>query len=213
MKVHVPFLGKVTGSSAGLIYQSYWGKSFARTFPAIFHYPDTPRQQATQAKFYQIQKLWTGIYADIKQFIGPSQKKNRNTYNELFKYVFRNLNPYDRAHWQVWPNNFGLDKLNRVRAVINPETYTVTSDSISLDFSMGRPWVGIDVVPRDAIFIFFNRTRQDLAATILPFRGDLNNVTVPNDNEWDGFDNTCLYVALGCDGWLGNFNMVYLVFK
>ena len=213
MKVHVPFIGKVTGSSAGLIYQSYWGKSFARTFPALFHYPDTPSQQQAQAKFYEIQKIWNGIYADLKTYIGPSQKKNKNPYNVLSKYIYRVLNPYNKALFATTPKYFGFDPLNRVRASIGIYSFDITEEYINLTFAMNRPYIGIDVEIKDIVFLFFNRSRKDLAMSIETFDAMLNKVQIHNDNEWKNRDICILYIALAGPNYLANFNRNELYFR
>lgn len=93
MKVQLPWIGKAAGSSAGTIYQSYWGHTYTRSFPALFHYPDTPAQQATQALFHDVQRFWLPIYQHLEPSIGKEQRKGINAFNVLAKCIYKVFNP------------------------------------------------------------------------------------------------------------------------
>ena len=80
MKLQLPWIGKAAGSSAGQILQSYWGHTYSRSFPSMFHYPNTKLQQECQAKFFDIQRIWQPIYVVIRQHIGSTQRTNLGIY-------------------------------------------------------------------------------------------------------------------------------------
>lgn len=210
MKVHLPIVGKATGSSAGLIYQSYWGNTYTRSFPFSFHYPDTAKQQECQASFFDIQRVWIPIYKELTKNIAPMQRKNKNPFNKLTSAVYRIFNPYKRKDHKNLPQNWGLDPNNRVHAnIVSPEI-RVDSKAVTLSFFMKRATIEVSVSIDETLILLFNQRQQNMYFTTIPLQGDLNTVELENTNNWEIDDDICAYVALAGPNWLGNFNLLPL---
>ena len=207
MKVQLPIMGRASGSSAGLIYQAYYGNTYARSFPLIFHYPDTKKQQQCQASFFDIQRVWLPIYLNLTKNISKMQRKNTNPFNKLMASVYRIFNPYQHAKFNKLPKDFGLDRYNRLRADIREQHVRIEPNTVTLTFYMMRPVVGIGVSPNETHVLLFNLSQQNMYYTKIPLRGDTNTVELSNTNKWEPDDKIALYIALSAPNWLGNFNL------
>lgn len=207
MKVQLPWYGKAAGRSQQTIYQSYWGRIYTRAMPFSFHYPDTTKQQVCQSIFFDIQRVWIPIYQQLTLTIAPMQKKDKNPFNMLSKSIYRILNPYGKWHTQRIPKDFGLDKLNRVRPVLGELKLTVDTPTISLTFDNNRPWIGVDMVPKNLCFLLFNITRQSMLFEMIVFEAGAQVVEFQNVNEWKADDEIAVYASISGDFWLGNFNL------
>lgn len=208
MKVQLPLLGKAAGSYAGSIYQSYYGHTYVRSFPTLFHYPDTQDQQTTQAKFFDIQRIWLPVYNNMTLSIGKNQRKNKNPFNIFSKGIFKTLNPYENGRNFTPLRYFGLDPLNRV---IPKTTYPILKYDegiLKLTFIMNRPYNLVSVRLNTTHLLALNRTRQSLYYKDATLNGGLNEFEFENTNDWHDGDQVLVYVALSADTWLGNFNLV-----
>lgn len=210
MKVQLPWFGKAAGSSAGTIYQSYWGKTYTRSFPFSFHYPDTQRQQKCQATFFDIQRTWLPIYQQVSQSIGPMQRKNKNPFNSMMRNIFRVFNPYGKYYTGHIPEFFGLDPKNRVRPVLLDINLDINPDDVVLTYDMARPYNGLQIRLVKSYLLLFNITQQTMLFSEEPFRPDVQRVTFENTLGWLPSDDYAFYVALAADNWLGNFNLCVL---
>ena len=210
MKVQLPFIGKATGSSAGLIFQSYWGGTYSRSFPSIFHYPDTPKQQAAQAPFHEINKAWALPYGIIKNAVGENQRRNRNIYNEYLKQALKIYNPYDIPKQRTPLQNFGPDPFNRMRASMLV-TYKYIDDSYILirwqDWAVEKE---ISYTPSHRIFLLMNKTSRTLHSPYGLIIPSVTGLNIQNYQDWKATDDIVFYVAVYGEGWLGNFNLIPL---
>lgn len=208
MKVQLPWAGKASGSSAGLIYQSYWGRTFARTFPAIFHYPDTTLQQITQAKFHDIRRVWDPIYRNISQYIGKGQRVNRNTYNNYLRGLYRAFNPYDEQSKYMPPRYWGIDPANRMTVELADAEVVNAKENIFVQWGTITLHNKISAAPTNQMFLLLNLTQQALYfdnAGYLPYRHSWYFI---NQQDWREGDKILFYTALAAKNWLGNFNLV-----
>lgn len=208
MKVQLPFLGHAAGSSAGTIYQTYRGRTYARSFPAVFHYPDTKKQQRCQASFFDIQRPWIPIYKQLSSTIGKMQRKNKNPFNTLSRMVYRIFNPYNDKKKTKIISDFGLDRLNRVRPAYHAFYLEVNGETVTLTFDMARPYVDLSVTLDTTHIIIFNITRQSMYYMKDKFKPDRNAFRFQNTLEWKPDDTLVTYCALSGIGWLGNFNLM-----
>lgn len=211
MKLQLPWLGKATGSSAGLIIQSYWNRTFGRSFPALFHYPDTPEQQEAQAKFYDIQRIWVPIYNELRTNFPKYQVRNKNPFNLFSKNIYKILDPYKPIYQINFAKNFGLDPLNRVRAVVQDVQRVITPETISLRIIQGRPYIYLNYTFDTMHLLLLNKERQDIIYTKLPWTGDLPWIELENTNEWKYGNTLILCYALSCAEWFGNFQTRIIV--
>lgn len=210
MKVQLPVVNHASGTTGNLIFQTYRGRTYARAFPAIFHYPDTKKQQDCQASFFDIQRIWLPIYKELTKNIAPMQRKNKNPFNKLTSAVYHIFNPYQRKKYKRIPQNWGLDPDNRIHANIVSPDIRVDKEKVTLSFYMQRPTIGVSVPISETLVLLFNQRQQNMYFTTIPLQGDLNTIDFKNTNNWELTDDICAYIALAGREWLGNFNLVPL---
>lgn len=192
----------------GMVYQSYYGNTYSRSLPILFHYADTQRQQECQAVFFDLQRIWLPIYNALSHSISKQQRKNKNPFNILSQYIYQIFHPYKPQRNEKVPSNFGLDRLNRVRPTLFEPEISIKPDEIMVHFNMGRPYVGVVVTLKTTHILLFNLTRDLMLYTSVDFRAGIQDVVMANVQQWDSKDKIYWYMALSGDTWLGNFNMV-----
>lgn len=207
MKVQLPIMGRASGSSAGLIYQSYYGNTYARSFPLMFHYPNTKEQQKCQASFFDIQRVWLPIYAKLSEKIGSQQRRDINPFNKLTSYVYHIFNPYKQTPYTQRPKDWGLDPRNRLHPNIGLTIVNVANNIVFLDFDMLNPTIDIQVTPKFTHVLMMNLNQQNMYYLENPFSLGHNRIEFENSNGWKPTKNLVSYVALSADDWLGNFNI------
>lgn len=210
MKVQLPWLNKASGRSLGTIYQSYWGNTYTRSMPSLFHYPDTPEQQATQATFFDIQRIWIPIYYELAKSIQRQQRKNKNPFNVMSSFIYRIFHPYKPGAQDRFPSNWGLDRLNRFRPVLRNAGLNVLEKEITLSFDQFRPYNDLGFTITTQHVLLFNVTRQSMLYTNTPLTAGQNICLFENTNDWKKTDEIVFYFALSCESWLGNFNRIDL---
>lgn len=210
MKVQLPIMGRASGSSAGMIYQSYYGNTYARSFPLLFHYPDTKKQQDCQARFFDIQRVWLPIYLNISKNIKHAQRRDTNPFNKLTSYVYHIFNPYQEKKYNKLAQNWGLDRYNRVRPNTTDAEITINPSKIALSFQMLAPTVNLHVTPNETHVLLFNLNTQNMYYTNIPLQIAANTIVLSNTNKWEPGDKVAAYIALSAPSWLGNFNLIAL---
>lgn len=208
MKVQLPWIGKAAGSSAGMIYQSYWGRTYARSFPSMFHYPNTPSQQACQSAFHDIRRIWQPIYNELKHFVSSGQRSNRSIYNIYMKSIFRLLNPYGVPKNDVIPSNFGLDRYNTKRVDLGEASLVFRSSDIMLLFTQNSLVNTPYNKTTSEHFILINKTDQTLYYRIASYSPSRRNMDFKNTYRWSSSDDILCFVAISVEGWMGNFNLL-----
>lgn len=210
MKVQIPWLNKAAGRSANTIYQSYLGATYTRSMPAIFHYPDTKKQQTTQAAFFDIQRVWIPIFQQLSVFIAPSQRRNKNVFNKLSSYIYKIIQPFQGLRNRRFIKFWGLERLNLMYADMQCISFVVNNEMIILDISL------TNVVNKTKFqvswfhFILFNLSSQLFMYQSLPRFEGSKNVDFRNTLHWNPTDDYLLYVACSDNRWLGNFKNIAL---
>ena len=205
MKVNLPIVGKATGSSAGLIYQSYWGSTYTRSFPFSFHYPDTKKQQECQASFFDIQRVWLSFYPKIMVNINKSQKRNRNPFNALSAAIYKVLNPYVKPNYKNPPQSFGLDTSSLMHMQVNVDAFNFADGNIRIGVSFMRPHNSTGFQITKLHCILFNRTSQSMYYKNIELDHQVNTIYFENTQDWKEDDEILFYTAISADNWLGNF--------
>lgn len=205
MKVHLPIVGKATGSSAGLIYQSYWGNTYTRSFPFSFHYPDTDKQQKCQFDFFQIQRAWWPIYNQLKLSIPKQCRRNTNVYNVLSNGLYQVFMTYSEIKAQNVVYVWGLDKRKSVvveisRNLISFDGLKLAVDTEILDIHGKR-----NFEPTNYNMLLCNITQQEFYFKVeqLTSKEILESFIITS--EWSQSDIVVAYVAFSNKEFFTNF--------
>lgn len=207
MKVQIPILNKAAGRLRDTIFQSYWGETYVRSMPLLFHYPDTEDQQRTQAAFFDIQRNWIPIYKELIVYASPSQRKNKNAFNTLSRYVYKILDPYVAPNNYSAPRFWGLEHLNKMRPVIPSFQLSVNPKRLVLTFDVNLPYNDTNYYVRWFHVLLCNVSQKYMLYLVIPFAIETQLVTFFNTMEWQPSDRLRFYIALSDNNWLGNFNL------
>lgn len=213
MKVQIPILNKATGRSGDTIFQSYNGNTYTRSMPVIFHYPDTHKQQVTQATFFDLQRTWIPIYEVLKNSIQRQQRKNKNPFNVMSSFIYKILQPFKPNADYNLIKSFGLDPLNRVRTFVYDVHYSINPSDVVMQFSLKLERNDTSFEMTETNIILFNRTKMSMYFQSIRFEESPLSLKFVNTNEWESGDSLLMYVSLSCDSWLGNFNICELWLK
>ena len=205
MKVHLPIVGKATGSSAGLIYQSYWGNTYTRSFPFCFHYPDTNKQKKCQFDFFLIQRSWWPIYNQLQLSIPKQCRRNTNVYNVLSKGLYSALMTYSEKNLQNIVSVWGLDKRRTVNADFNKISIMVSDIRWIVDAKLAEISSKRNFKPVFYHMLLCNITRQEFYFKEYRFAPPEIQETFIITSEWDRNDFVLVYVALSNDEFFTNF--------
>lgn len=205
MKVQLPWIGKATGSSAGLIYQSYWGGTYSRSFPVSFHYPDTPAQQACQALYWHIRREVGSCYEEIQYDISSYQKRIRNPYNVLIQSV-RNLFLSNIADpYAPWQSDFGVDSKRAIIPSIEDYGCYIRPNIINFDARL---------IAIDSKFVFWptrcwltlvNMTRHELWTREANYEQEIMQLVHPNTTGWAQTDIVAFSACVANEHYMSNF--------
>ena len=207
MKVQLPFHNHAAGRSGGSIFQTYWGRTFARSMPVLFHYPDTPSQHDTQMKYYNIVRQLKTAYPTISLNVPKSQRYNTNVYNIYSQAVFQILNPYAKPQFSKPPRFFGLDKLNRVILPAVVDGFSIEGKWFYFRFHFLTPVVGISDVFNWFIVFCFNRSRHQIYCSRFWYTPTITQFSAAFGSSWAVNDDILMYFCLSGQNWLGNFNL------
>lgn len=205
MKVHLPFVGKATGSSAGLIYQSYWGNTYTRSFPFNFHYPDTDKQQKCQFDFFRIQRAWWPIYNKLKFSIPKQCRRNTNIYNKLSKGLYVVFMTYSKIKEENILEIWGLDERKTVMMDIGRMPIRIDNDNIYVGFSINGIYGKRHFSPQSYNMLLCNITQQEFYFQTNEVHAGLNEVEFLILSEWNRTDIIIAYVAFSNDEFFTNF--------
>lgn len=208
MKVQLTWFGKAAGRSAGTIYQSYFGNTYTRAMPFSYHYPDTKKQQETQASFFDIQRNWFPIYNQIKLNIKMQQRNDKNVFNRLSQGIYKVLNPYTKKILDKPQRFFGLEPKNENRARTAQLQVDFKEETINVYFDMQRPyWYRSEQIETSHLLLF-NRTQQTMIYQQTKFQAGFNDFVFENKMHWTETDDIYIYLAIASDNYLANFNLI-----
>jgi hypothetical protein len=208
MKVQLTWFGKAAGRSAGTIYQSYYGNTYTRAMPFSFHYPDTKKQQETQASFFDIQRNWFPIYNQIKLNIKMQQRYDKNVFNRLSQSTYRIMNPYAKKAYKEPQRYFGLDERNENRPTINALNVDFKEETIRVYFDMNRPYWNRSEQITNCHLLLFNRDKQTMMYQQNDFHAGLTEFVLQNTMDWQETDEILIYLAIASNNYLANFNLI-----
>lgn len=210
MKVHLPIVGKATGSSAGLIYQSYWGNTYTRSFPFSFHYPDTAKQQKCQFDFYRIQRAWWPIYNQLKESIPKQCRRNTNVYNKLSNGLYRVFMTYAPVKsenvLQVW----GLDERKSVTADLEASKIIIQDQRVFVSCYLNGFYGKRKFVPSVYNMLLCNINQQEFYLKVAKLESDTIAENFVVTSEWSLSNIIVAYVAFSNDEFFTNFTLCSL---
>lgn len=205
MKVHLPIVGKATGSSAGLIYQSYWGNTYTRAFPFSFHYPDTAKQQKCQFDFFRIQRAWWPVYNKLKFSIPRQCRRNTNVYNKLSNGLYKVFMTYSGIKAENIIEVWGMDERKSVVMEIEKKQLEFEDKAIIARFSINGIYGKRHFTPKVYNMLLCNISQQEFYFQTNQVQAGWNDVRFVVLSEWDPTDIMIAYVAFSNDEFFTNF--------
>lgn len=205
MRVQSPFMGNMSGSSTGSIFQCYRGRTYKRTKPFIYHYPGTPAQRANQAKFYNIQTPLRQIYSLIKPYYSNDQSNGFSPFNNFSKGLYRaaqTFPPFD-APEQI--RHFGLDIYNRIHIALGDHQDYFLDDTYYFTFENFSIHAVVDFNPTQAYAIYICTELQQIQFTLISF--DAQRLAFPYKNTLNWFPDHSfdMWVALSDENFFSDF--------
>ena len=205
MKIHLPIVGKATGSSAGLIYQSYWGNTYTRSFPFSFHYSDTSKQQECQFDFFRIQRAWWPIYDKLKHSIPKQCRRNKNVYNKLSNGLYKIFMTYSEIKRENILEVWGMDERKSVIMEIEKEQLEFKDKAIVVKFSIKGIYGKRNFSPNLYNMLLCNISQQEFYFQTYQVQEGWNVVSFDVLNEWNPTDIIIAYVAFSNNEFFTNF--------
>lgn len=205
MRVQSPIAGGQSGSVGGLVFQTYHGRTYARSKPAIFHYGPTPAQAATQAKFYPIFWQCHEAYREMKRYIPASQRKQINPFNDLLSNVFKALETYSDSGHNDAISKFGFDAYERVKVepgsyteLIEDNRYIVTFDDIEFQAK-------IDFQPHWSHALYLDKLLQRVEYRTTAYIGKAARFVFPLQQKKYDNEDAAILIALSDSEHFSNF--------
>lgn len=205
MKVQIPILNKAAGAYANQIFQSYYGNTYVRSFPASFHYPDTPKQQQVQSAFYNIQRVWWEVYPALAANIPRSQRHNKNVFNILSQGLYKSIMTYMERVPENIQRTWGLDKRNSVTLIITFNLITNQNHFYTIKAHIDEIRSRRRFTPNRFHILFYNCTRQQFLYAYFPYKGPYIDIRMYVGDIWPGEDLIIAYLALSDTDFLTNF--------
>lgn len=208
MKVQSPIAGHQAGRAGGIIFQTYHGRTYGRSMPILFHYPDTPAQQKTQGLFFNILWQFQSIYRSFSKVIPKSTRGNKNIYNTLSQGVYRAAQTYPKAQAKEPPIWFGQDTQRQVRISTADALLAVEPEAIKTEFSVSIKLWRRRFSPVTSHVLLINRTQQGLLAASTIWTDSRVALSFENSVDWHNSDEIRVYVALSNPEFMTNFYRV-----
>ena len=208
MKVQAPLIGKASGTSGGMVFQSYFGNVYTRSLPILFHYPDTPAQQKTQGLFYNILWQFQSIYNSFSEVIPREQRRGRNVYDILSHGIYQAAQTFPNAQATDPPRFFGTDSQQQVKLLPSAYQIAVGQDFVKVGFSLRFSLWRRRFTPSMAHIILIDYDLQSLMAASEAYANGSFNITFENVQKWQETDTIRTYVALSNPEFMSNFYRV-----
>lgn len=205
MKVQLPWYGKASGRSAGTIYQSYWGATYTRSMPFNFHYPDTPSQQVTQAKYYNIQRVWWEVYPFLAESIPANQRHNKNVFNVLSKGLYKSIMTYMEKDKKNIVPIWGLDTRKTVEIKIQAYSINHVNNFYYVHADILEIVSKRNFTPDKLHILFYNCTQQTFMYGWHQYTGPIIRDRIFVGEQWPDTDIIIAYIALSDPYFMSNF--------
>lgn len=210
MKVQNPTIGHASGQSGGLVFQTYFGNTYARSLPVLFHYPATTKQQEAQAQYFNIFWQYRDIYRSFGKFSISANMRYANRYNAILKGIFKVAQVFPSEQGKPFPRFIGTDRQHQVRLSTSSSLLDVTSENIALKvdvlFSLWRRKFS----PIFFHFILVNTTTKELLSVSNLYSDSSIRFEISNDVSWQSSQTIAAYVALSNTEFFTNFYLITL---
>lgn len=208
MKAQLPIIHHGSGHAGNIIFQTYWGRTFLRSMPVLFHYPDTPAQQKAQGLYWTITRQFQAIYGIFKRSFPKRNNSNRNIYSVLSKGIFQAADPYDSQHTTPPPLRFGLDTQQQIKLSFLVSKVVVEKTTISIAFQLSVSLWRRAFRPTRVYLVAVNRTQQSLLGAEQSYQSTEIEFVLQNSVLWESTDAVVAYVAIGNKETLSNFYLI-----
>lgn len=208
MKAQLPIIHHGSGHAGNTIFQTYWGQTFLRSMPILFHYPNTRAQQKTQGLYWNIMRQIQAVYGNFKKSFPKRNNSNKNIYNVLCKGIFQVADPYNSKHTAPLPLRFGLDAQQQIRLSFSVPKVLVEKTKISITFQLSFSLWRRAFHPTLVYLVVVNRTQQSLLGAEQSFQSTKIKFTLQNSVLWASTDDVVAYVAIGNNETLSNFYLI-----
>lgn len=207
MKVQNPIIGKATGSNQELVYQTYFGNTYVRTKPSIFHYKDSKAQQDTQALFFDIQQQWLHIYEALSDYYTSRQRNDKNVFNVLSAGIYKAIRTYPKSSNLYPPRFFGADDYNQVKAIFEEVFWEFQGKFIEFKFTFSQIQSSRQFSPNTFHLLALNVSQQLIYYINDIFTLPTTNITLTNSSDWLQSDEIRVYIALSDHAFMSNFQL------
>lgn len=205
MRVQSPIAGGQSGSVGGLVFQTYHGRTYARSKPTIFHYGPTPAQAAAQAKFYPIFRQCQDAYKAMRSFIPASQRKQVNPFNDLLSNVFKALETYSDASRNDTISKFGFDAYERVKVEPGDYTEIIVGNSYIVTYNDIEVISSVNFKPLQSHALLLNKSLQRVIYRHSLYEGRTSNFVFPVISDRYGDTDSQIFIALSDNENFTNF--------
>lgn len=205
MKLQLPWLGHASGTSAGMIYQSYHGMTFMRAKPFIYHYPNTKAQQVVQAKYWTIQRQWLVIYRNARKLFPQAMPSSYNMFDILSAGIFQAAQTYPRRFRNKPARFFGQDKRETIRLSFPQSTVELNEEILKVSFAVSIQDRHRSIDPDLLHCMVINQTRQELDYCVASYERANFDLAFENLLGWQSSDGLAIYVAIQDNHFFTNF--------
>ena len=205
MKFQFPWIRNASGTSAGLVFQTYRGHTYGHAKTEFYHYPNTPAQQDTQGKFYNIMRQFNAIYPELSHYIPRNQRQNKNVYNIFGSAMFAASLTYPNPYRKYPPLKFGIDKDNTLSLVVVIDSFVINDKTINVLAKYKYTTNRRVFAPKTLHVFFANSSQQEILYTYQEATYEDFSLSLSNSKQWLQSDNIAMYVALSDQSFLSNF--------
>ena len=205
MKFQFPWIRNASGTSAGLVFQTYRGRTYGHAKTEFYHYPNTPAQQDTQGKFNNIMHQYNAIYPELSRFIPRNQRQNKNVYNVFGSAMFAASLTYPNPYRKYPPQKFGVDKDNTLSLIVIIDSLVINDKTINVVAKYRVKTFRRVFTPKILHVFFTNSSQQEILYTYQPASQDDFSLSLSNSKQWLQSDSISIYVALSDKTFISNF--------
>ena len=208
MKVQLPIINHGSGRAGGMIFQTYWGRTYLRSMPVLFHYPDTPAQQKIKGLYLNLMNQVRAAYDTLRKSFPRNFNTNRNMFNILAKGIFRAADPYNSNHDATPPLRFGYDTQQQIKLIFSDHKINVGKTDIVISMIASIQLWRRSFRPKQAVYIVINTTQQQIQFTSLPWTDGVFEWSFKNTFPWHAEDRILIYVAATNSEMMSSFYLI-----